>query len=67
MASARWPRAFYEAGYRTAQAVAQADAETLLARVTAANDALGLYRAKLGLSDMRFCIEGAALLLRCGG
>jgi hypothetical protein len=60
-------RAFYEAGYRTVQAVAQANAETMLARVTAANDALGLYRGKLGVQDMRFCIEGAALLLRCGG
>jgi predicted flap endonuclease-1-like 5' DNA nuclease len=60
-------RAFFEAGYTTVQAVAQGDAREMLARITAANESLGLYRAKLGLKDMRFCIEGAALLLRCGG
>ncbi len=60
-------RAFYEAGYPSVRAVAQADEREMLARVTAANERLCLYKAKLGLKDMRFCIDGAALLLRCGG
>ncbi len=56
--------AFYEAGYRSVAAVAGADAETLLAAVTAANECTHRYGAKLGVKDMRFCIDGAELLGR---
>ena len=59
-------RAFYGAGFATANAVASASAADLLVRVTAHNEAHGYYRAKLGLKDMKFCIDYARLLAACG-
>lgn len=56
-------RAFREAGFATAQAVAGATDADLLARVTAVNEAKGYYRAKLGEKDMQFCIDCARLLV----
>jgi len=59
--------AFYAAGYRCAQDVADTNAETLLEAVTAANREHRYYGAKLGVKDMRFCIEYASLLVKYGG
>lgn len=59
-------RAFYEAGYRSAYAVATASAETMLEKVSAANVANHYYKAKLGMKDMQFCIDYAVLLNRKG-
>lgn len=55
-------RAFYEAGYHTAADVAHAQAETMLARVSAVNEQKKYYNAKLGVKDMQFCIDFAVLL-----
>lgn len=57
-------RLFYEAGYRSAEAVANADAEAMLQRVSQVNAEKAYYKGKLGLKDMRFCIDYAKLLLR---
>ena len=60
-------RAFCEAGFRSVQDVAGADAAGLLARVTAVNEQKKLYNAKLGEKDMQFCIDYAKLLLKYAG
>jgi len=59
-------KAFYEAGYRSVEAVARADAAAMLERVSKVNDAQGYYRAKLGVKDMQFCIDFASLLIQYG-
>jgi hypothetical protein len=56
-------RAFYEAGYRSVQAVAQAQAGDMLSRVSAVNAEKQYYQAKLGEKDMQFCIDFAKLLV----
>jgi len=55
-------KTFYEAGYRSAVDVAEADAETMLVKVSAINERQHYYKAKLGQKDMQFCIDFAALL-----
>lgn len=55
-------RVFYEAGYPSASSVAEADAEIMLEKVSAVNDAGNYYKAKLGVKDMQFCIDFAMLL-----
>jgi hypothetical protein len=55
-------RMFYEAGYPSVAAVAQANAADLLACVSAVNAEKGYYKAKLGEKDMQFCIDFAKLL-----
>lgn len=57
-------RAFYEAGFDSVAAVAQANAADMLMHVTAVNAQRGYYKAKLGEKDMQFCIDFASLLLR---
>ena len=59
-------RAFYEAGFRSVSAVAEADAPDMLSRVSAVNAEKGYYKAKLGEKDMQFCIDYARLLIRFG-
>lgn len=54
--------AFLAAGYRSVADVAAADAAEMLTKVNAANELHSFYRAKLGLKDMQFCIDFAALL-----
>ena len=56
-------RAFYEAGYRSVSAVAEASAPDMLAHVSAVNAEKGYYKAKLGEKDMQFCIVYAQLLI----
>ena len=56
-------RTFREAGFATAQAIADATAADLLMQMTAVNDAKGYYRAKLGEKDMQYCIDYARLLV----
>jgi len=56
-------QAFFEAGYKSAAAVAGAKAEDLLERVTSANSQKHFYNAKLGQKDMQFCIDYAKILL----
>ena len=53
---------FYAAGCRSVKDIADADAETLLSLVTAANKDHRYYAGKLGLKDMRFCIGFANML-----
>ena len=60
-------RTFYEAGYRSATDIAKGDASEMLQKITAVNAAKHYYQAKLGLSDMQFCIDFAALLTTFGG
>ncbi len=60
-------RAFYEAGYRAAADVANANAADMLKKVTAVNEEEGYYKAKLGEKDMQFCIDFARVLGRFGG
>lgn len=55
-------RAFYEAGYRSANDVAAANAAEMLRRVSEVNAKNGYYQAKLGEKDMQFCIDYARLL-----
>lgn len=59
-------KAFYEAGYSSVADVARANAEDMLARVSEVNEAKRYYNAKLGVKDMRFCIDFASLLMRYG-
>ena len=55
-------RAFYEAGYVSVGAVAEANAADMLVRVSAVNTEKGYYKARLGKKDMQFCIDYAKLL-----
>ena len=55
-------RAFYEAGFGSVTAVANAFAAGMLARVSAVNEKKAYYKAKLGEKDMQFCIDYAKLL-----
>jgi hypothetical protein len=57
-------RAFFEAGYKSINDVAAADAANMLARVTIVNEIKCYYKAKLGQKDMQFCIDFALLLQR---
>lgn len=59
-------RAFYEAGFCSVSAVAEASAPDMLAHVSAVNAGKGYYKAKLGEKDMQFCIDYAQLLIRFG-
>lgn len=55
-------KAFYEAGYRSVADIAEADAATMLEKVSAINESRQYYKAKLGQKDMQFCIDFAILL-----
>ena len=55
-------KAFYEAGYRSVVDIAEADAATMLEKVSAINERRQYYKAKLGQKDMQFCIDFATLL-----
>ncbi|MEA5078692.1 MAG: DUF4332 domain-containing protein [Anaerolineaceae bacterium] len=57
-------RAFYEAGYHSVKAIAEAQAADILAKVTAINIEKGYYKATLGVKDMQFCIDFARLLIQ---
>ncbi|MPM46906.1 hypothetical protein SDC9_93613 [bioreactor metagenome] len=57
-------RAFYEAGYHSVRAIAEAQAADMLAKVTAVNIEKGYYKASLGVKDMQFCIDFAGLLIQ---
>jgi hypothetical protein len=56
-------KAFYEAGYQSVSDIARADAPMILEKVSAVNEIRHYYKAKLGLKDMQFCIDFAALLV----
>lgn len=53
-------KTFYEAGYRSV--VAGAEAAAMLEKVSAINERQRYYKAKLGQKDMQFCIDFAAML-----
>ena len=57
-------RAFFEAGYRSAAAIAAGKAEEMLQRLNAVNEQEHYYQAKLGIKDMQFCIDSAKLLMQ---
>lgn len=60
-------KAFYEAGYRSVDEVAAANAAAMLERVSRINEAKGYYKAQLGVKDMQSCIDFASLLVQYGG
>lgn len=55
-------RVFYEAGYRTISDIALADAEEMLAKVSAVNEVHHYFKLTLGVKDMQFCIDFALML-----
>lgn len=57
-------RTFYEAGYRSAIDVANANAFEMLTKVNEVNEVKQYYKARLGEKDMQFCIDFAKLLTR---
>lgn len=57
-------RAFFEAGFTSVEAVANANAADMLRRVSAINAEKQYYKANLGEKDMQFCIDFAKLLIR---
>ena len=57
-------KAFYEAGYKSVEDVANANAAEMLEKVCDINRIKQYYKAKLGLKDMQFCIDFALLLTR---
>ena len=57
-------RIFIAAGYDSCQAVADADAASLLERLAAANEEGGFYAGSLGSErDMQYCIDSARFLV----
>lgn len=59
-------RAFYEAGFRSVQDVANAYAVEMLRRISEVNAQRNYYKATLSEKDMQFCIDFAKLLIRYG-
>jgi len=57
-------RTFYEAGYRSAIDVANANAFEMLTKVNDVNEVKQYYNARLGEKDMQFCIDFAKLLTK---
>ena len=52
-------RVLYEAGFDTVSNVASADHETLYRKITEINRDNKYYKGKIGLNDMKICIEAA--------
>lgn len=52
----------YEAGFDTVDKVAKADYQNLYDKVTLKNEELKLYKGKIGINDMKLCIEGAGFI-----
>lgn len=50
------------AGYDTAQKVAEADFKQMYDRIRQANEEAKIYKAHIGLNDMKMCIDAAKLL-----
>ncbi|MEX1307993.1 MAG: DUF4332 domain-containing protein [Eubacteriales bacterium] len=57
-------RLFYDAGFRSIEDMAQADAKDILEKITTVNAENQFYKATLGLKDMQFCIDAASLLIK---
>ena len=57
-------RAFFEAGFASVEAVANANPADMLQRVARVNAEKQYYKANLGEKDMQFCIDFARLLVR---
>ncbi len=57
-------RMFYDAGYRSAEEIAQGDAKDMLEKITAVNAEKQYYKASLGEKDMQFCIDAATLVVK---
>ena len=57
-------KAFYEAGFSSAQDVANAEAADMLRQVARVNAERQYYKATLGEKDMQFCIDFARLLMQ---
>ena len=60
-------RMLYNAGYHTPGAVAAANANTMLDRISADNAAHRYYQGTLGEKDMQFCIDFAKTLEKYRG
>ena len=56
-------KAFYEAGYKTIEGIANAEKEDMLEKINKINDEKKYYKAKLGLKDMQFVIDYAKLMM----
>jgi len=52
------------AGYDSVEAIASAEAETMLEHIHKANADNAFYTGELGLKDMQFCIDNAKFLLK---
>jgi len=57
-------KTFYEAGYRSVEDVARADAAEMLEKTNEVNRVRQYYKANLGIKDMQFCIDFAKILAR---
>ncbi len=55
-------RAFYEAGYKSALEISEADPQEMLEKVSEVNEIHNYYKARLGVKDMQFCKDFALLL-----
>ncbi len=56
---------FFEAGYKTINDIANAQAKEMLEKVTAVNTVKQYYKANLGVKDMQFCIDFARVISSC--
>ncbi|MCK5044056.1 hypothetical protein KAR52_03585 [Candidatus Pacearchaeota archaeon] len=52
----------FAAGFDTVEKVSKADYEDLYNKVISKNDEMKLYKGKIGLNDMKLCIEAAKLI-----
>jgi len=57
-------KTFYEAGYRSVENVARADAAEMLEKTNEVNRMRQYYKANLGVKDMQYCIDFAKILVR---
>ena len=55
-------KAFYAAGYKTIEDIANSTKEEMLKKITEVNDEKQYYKAELGLKDMQFVIDFANLI-----
>jgi len=52
-------RVLFAAGFDTVEKVSKASHEDLYNKVALKNEAMKLYKGKIGLNDMKLCIEAA--------
>jgi hypothetical protein len=60
--NSNFARALLKSGFDTVKKVADADYEDLYNKVTEKNKELELYKGKIGLNDMKLCVEAANMI-----